>query len=102
MREIKIAALLMIICFSASIVFAMSDETQLQKNMLKNQKNVTNKIIDTKINNKMTRIIQIANDTKMSDEEKDKILKQYQNDIVNLKNQKTLNNYKYKKQIEQL
>lgn len=102
MREIKIAALLMIICFSASIVFAMSDETQLQKNMLKNQKNVTNKIIDTQINNKMTRIIQIANDTKMSDEEKDKILKQYQNDIVNLKNQKTLNNYKYKKQIEQL
>ena len=96
MREIKIAALLMIICFSASIVFAMSDETQLQKNMLKNQKNVTNKIIDTQINNKMTRIIQIANDTKMSDEEKDKILKQYQNDIVNLKNQKTLNNYKYK------
>ena len=70
--------------------------------MLKNQKNVTNKIIDTQINNKMTRIIQIANDTKMSDEEKDKILKQYQNDIVNLKNQKTLNNYKYKKQIEQL
>lgn len=102
MREIKIAALLMIICFSASIVFAMSDETQLQKNMLKNQKNVTNKIIDTQINNKMTRIIQVANDTKMSDEEKDKILKQYQNDIVNLKNQKTLNNYKYKKQIEQL
>lgn len=102
MREIKIAALLMIVCFSASIVFAMSDETQLQKNMLKNQKNVTNKIIDTQINNKMTRIIQIANDTKMSDEEKDKILKQYQNDIVNLKNQKTLNNYKYKKQIEQL
>lgn len=92
----------MIVCFSASIVFAMSDETQLQKNMLKNQKNVTNKIIDTQINNKMTRIIQIANDTKMSDEEKDKILKQYQNDIVNLKNQKTLNNYKYKKQIEQL
>ena len=92
----------MIICFSASIVFAMSDETQLQKNMLKNQKNVTNKIIDTQINNKMTRIIQVANDTKMSDEEKDKILKQYQNDIVNLKNQKTLNNYKYKKQIEQL
>ena len=80
----------------------MSDETQLQKNMLKNQKNVTNKIIDTQINNKMTRIIQVANDTKMSDEEKDKILKQYQNDIVNLKNQKTLNNYKYKKQIEQL
>lgn len=102
MREIKIAALLMIVCFSASIVFAMSDETQLQKNMLKNQKNVTNKIIDTQINNKMTRIIQVANDTKMSDEEKDKILKQYQNDIVNLKNQKTLNNYKYKKQIEQL
>ena len=102
MREIKIAALLMVICFSASIVFAMSDETQLQKNMLKNQKNVTNKIIDTQINNKMTRIIQVANDTKMSDEEKDKILKQYQNDIVNLKNQKTLNNYKYKKQIEQL
>lgn len=102
MREIKIAALLMIICFSASIVFAMSDETQLQKNMLKNQKNVTNKIIDTQINNKITRIIQVANDTKMSDEEKDKILKQYQNDIVNLKNQKTLNNYKYKKQIEQL
>ncbi len=102
MREIKIAALLMIVCFSASIVFAISDETQLQKNMLKNQKNVTNKIIDTQINNKMTRIIQVANDTKMSDEEKDKILKQYQNDIVNLKNQKTLNNYKYKKQIEQL
>ncbi len=102
MREIKIAALLMVICFSASIVFAMSDETKLQKKMLKNQKNVTNKIIDTQINNKMTRIIQVANDTNMSDEEKDKMLKQYQDDIINLKNQKTLNNYKYKKQIEQL
>ena len=102
MREIKIAALLMVICFSASIVFAMSDETKLQKKMLKNQKNVTNKIIDTQINNKMTRIIQVANDTNMSDEEKDKMLKQYQDDIINLKNQKTLNNYKYKKRIEQL
>ena len=72
-------------------------DPKLQKQMLKNQKSVQNKVLNAQIKNHMDQITAITNDMTMPMDEKSRQIQYHQNQILELKNQKSLNNYNYKK-----
>lgn len=93
----KLAILLGLILLSVNCSLAKSPEYELELGRLKNAKSAKYKVIDAQIRAISDKVVDLTNDTTISSDEKQKLFEQCATEIQELKDQKTLINYKYVK-----
>ncbi|AOR38217.1 hypothetical protein BHV42_02950 [Candidatus Melainabacteria bacterium MEL.A1] len=93
----KLAILLGLILLSVNCCLAKSPEYELELGRLKNAKSAKYKVIDAQIRAISDKVVDLTNDTTISSDEKQKLFEQCATEIQELKDQKTLINYKYVK-----
>lgn len=96
MKKSLILSLIISLISSSVIASECGYSYRMQKQMLKNKKNVQYKVIDAQIQGKLLAIQELAGSMPCTNEARKERIHLYQSDIENLTNQKLIikNNYK--------